>query len=140
MDASVIKCILEVSEVGRDTLGNLIKKSDDSGFRSVMADEFAKFQDITRNTMEYAAKNNISFKSSKKFRTNPLSNFRLGTLSIKKTPEYMAEMLVVSNIIGLIDIKKALKECGEANEDVKALAYSLIDVLNSNIQEMLSFV
>ena len=34
MDASVIKCILEVSEVGRDTLGNLIKKSDDSGLEA----------------------------------------------------------------------------------------------------------
>ena len=105
-----------------------------------MADEFAKFQDITRNTMEYAAKNNISFKSSKKFRVKSFVKFQVRYAVNQKTPEYMAEMLVVSNIIGLIDIKKALKECSEANEDVKALAYSLIDVLNSNIQEMLSFV
>lgn len=140
MDSKLIMCILEIAEVGRDTLGCLIKKSDDSEFRSLMAEEFAEFQDIARNTMEYAARSNINFKSSKRFKANPLSGLKLGTFSARKSPSYMSEMLIISNTIGLVDIKKSLKEYSEANEEVKSLAYRLLDITNKNIQELLSFV
>ncbi|NLB60905.1 MAG: hypothetical protein GX802_00500 [Clostridiales bacterium] len=140
MDSKLIMCILEVAEVGRDTLGCFIKKSVDCEFRSLMAEEFAEFQDISRNTMEYAARSNINFKSSKRFKANPFSGLKLGTFSAKKSPSCMAEMLIINNTIGLIDIKRGLKEFNEANEETKSLAYHSLDVVNKNIQELLSYV
>lgn len=135
-NSELLTYIHQNSEMGKDTLRQLMGVTNDPGFSTLLQSQFS----------EYNAVNNIS---ERKLRARhkdakdigPLSkatatiSINLNTL-VNKQPSHISEMLIQGSTMGVIDITKKINEYQmTADKDVIDLASSLLRIEEKNIEE-----
>ena len=139
-DKELLESIYQTAGLGRDILGKLIKTCEDSNFRFAMATEFAEYQAIIDDAKAFAEKNGQNLEPQKRKTKNTVYGALKLNLMIDKTSSHLAEMLVQGSTMGVIEMKRKLKENADANEELTALGERLVKTEQNNIHSMLNHV
>ena len=135
-NSELLTYIHQNSEMGKDTLRQLIGVTNDPGFQLLLQSQFS----------EYNAVNNISAQKLKARHKeakdiNPLTkasaylSINLNTLANKK-PSRLSEMIIKGSTMGVIDITRKINEYQmTADKDVVDLAGTLLNIEEKNIEE-----
>lgn len=135
----LVKEVYKNAEMSKDILNRLIKICDDANFRAALADEFAQYHEITCEAKGICEEHNYPVKTDKRCKSAIFSGITLNTM-IDKTSTHLAEMMVQGSTMGVIDMKRAIKEYTGASEKVRTLAEKLLKTEQNNVTKMLEFV
>ncbi|MEG1548596.1 MAG: hypothetical protein RR232_01315 [Clostridia bacterium] len=134
----LLHTIYENAAIGKQTLGRLIKKSKDATFRNVMAEQFAEYQKLLceaenlRNIFETSSVAHIP-------RTPIFASLYLNT-ALDATSSHMAEMVIQGSTMGIIDMRRQLRELSGADTAVISLGEKLLLIEENNIRQMYNYV
>lgn len=136
----LLESIYKTAELGRDILGKLIKTCDDSNFRFAMATEFAEYLAIIDDAKAHAERSGQSLEPNKRKTKSAVHSALKLNVMIDKTSSHLAEMLVQGSTMGVIEIKRSLRENAQADEEVVGLGERLLQTEQNNIRSMLEYV
>ena len=105
-----------------------------------MATEFAEYQAIIDDAKEYAQKNGQLMDENNKRLKNTVFGAMKVNVMIDKTSSHLAEMIIQGSTMGVIDMKRKLRENPEADSEVRELGERLIKTEQNNIPSMLDHV
>lgn len=128
------------ADMERSVLGRLIRQCEDAEFRSLMAEQFTVYHSIMQATHEALNLRGILVRDVITWGKKMVFSSMSMHLRIDKTSSHMAEMLVRGNVMGLIDITKALREAEDADEAVLQLAERLRSAQRRHMDQLLRFV
>ncbi|MBE5785411.1 MAG: hypothetical protein E7330_06370 [Clostridiales bacterium] len=132
--------IYKNADMERAVLGRLIRQCEDAEFRCMMADQFTVYHSIMQATHEALNLRGVLVRDVITFGKRMVFSSMAMHLRIDKTSSHMAEMLVRGNVMGLIDITKALREAEGADEAVVHLAERLRSAQRRHMDQLLRFV
>ncbi len=135
-NSELLTYIHQNSEMGKDTLRQLMGMTNDPGFNLLLRSQFS----------EYNAVGSISERKLKEHHKEardigPLTkasaylSINLNTLTNKK-PSHISEMIIQGSTMGVIDITRKINEYQmTADKDVIDLASNLLNIEEKNIEE-----
>ena len=138
-DYKLVKEVYQNAEMSKDIIGRLIRICDDSNFRAALAEEFAEYHEVTAQARAYMEEKGYPVRTNKFGKAASMSGIKFNTM-IDKTSTHLAEMMVQGSTMGVIDMKRALKEYPGADECPKKLASKLFETEQKNVRRMLEFV
>lgn len=139
-NVEILNYIHQNSQMGQDTLKQIINIIDDTNFKNMLEEQFQEYKNIFDISVH---KLNSLDKDSKGI--NPLEKIssyimiNLKTLT-NKTPSHIAEMLIQGSTMGIIDITKKLKEYKDVDEDILNLGQKLLMTEQQNLEEAKKFL
>ena len=138
-----IELLTEINEnasIGKDVLGYMIKHCEDANLRQMLADQFAKYHEITDKAKKLLEASGGDPNKQFKLTRCPIFHSMKIHLKIDRTPSHMAEMLMHGFLMGIINASRTLHQCSDANEDAKLLARQLLTVEERNLNQMESWL
>ena len=132
----LLKAVVENAAIGKQTLCKLIKRSDDPVMRNTLARQFAEYHAICTEADQMLG----DAKSGARIPRAPIFASLAVNLGMDATSTHMAEMVVQGSVMGMIDIKRQLRELPNAHPAVVDLAKRLLATEQSNQQEILEYV
>lgn len=142
MDGNIelLNYIYQNSEMGKDTLTQLIKMTTDENFKSNLQSQLNEYNSIFNEADEKLKSNNKESKSIGTLtKVSTYISINFNTL-INKTPSHMAEMLIQGSTMGIIDITKKIKEYKSQDQTILGLANKLLQFEQKNIDELKNFL
>jgi hypothetical protein len=142
MDGNIelLNYIYQNSEMGKDTLTQLIKMTTDENFKSNLQSQLNEYNSIFNEADEKLKSNNKESKSIGTLtKVSTYISINFNTL-INKTPSHMAEMLIQGSTMGIIDITKKIKEYKSQDQTILGLANKLLQFEQKNIDELKKFL
>ena len=130
----LLKAIHENASIGKDTLSRLIKRSRDANMRNAMAEQFATYHEVVVEAEKLMSGNGEFY--GRRIPRAPIFASMFANLSIDSTSTHMAEMLLRGSIMGLIDIKRQLREHEGADQNIRELGEKLLMGEANNIRQM----
>lgn len=135
----LVKEVYHDAELCKDVLNTLIKITDDANFRTSLADEYAQYHEIMCSADSVCCEYGYPVKTDKSCKKKIFSGIAISA-KIDKTPSHLAEMVIQGSTMGIIDIKRAIREYQCADEKVKRLASKLLETEINNVYKMLEYV
>ncbi|WDV47997.1 hypothetical protein PV797_09945 [Clostridiaceae bacterium M8S5] len=136
----ILNYIHQNSEMGRDTLKQLINIVKDSGFKKELKSQFDEYNKIYSESEKMLSKLNKEAKSIKQLsKISTYIMISLKTLT-DKTPSHISQMLIQGSTMGVIDITKKLKEYKDADSKILKLGDKLLKFEQKNIEELKKFL
>ncbi|WP_238905680.1 hypothetical protein [Clostridium sp. YIM B02506] len=138
MDGNIelLNYIYQNSEMGKDTLTQLIKMTTDENFKNNLKSQLNEYNSIFNEADEKLKSNNKESKSIGTLtKVSTYISINFNTL-INKTPSHMAEMLIQGSTMGIIDITKKIKEYKSQDQTILGLANKLLQFEQKNIDEL----
>lgn len=142
MDGNIelLNYIYQNSEMGKDTLTQLIKMTTDENFKNNLQSQLNEYNSIFNEADEKLKSNNKESKSIGTLtKVSTYISINFNTL-INKTPSHMAEMLIQGSTMGIIDITKKIKEYKSQDQKILGLANKLLQFEQKNIDELKKFL
>lgn len=142
MDGNIelLNYIYQNSEMGKDTLTQLIKMTTDENFKNNLQSQLNEYNSIFNEADEKLKSNNKDSKSIGTLtKVSTYISINFNTL-INKTPSHMAEMLIQGSTMGIIDITKKIKEYKSQDQTILGLANKLLQFEQKNIDELKNFL
>ncbi len=142
MDGNIelLNYIYQNSEMGKDTLTQLIKMTTDENFKNNLKSQLNEYNSIFNEADEKLKSNNKESKSIGTLtKVSTYISINFNTL-INKTPSHMAEMLIQGSTMGIIDITKKIKEYKSQDQTILGLANKLLQFEQKNIDELKKFL
>jgi hypothetical protein len=142
MDGNIelLNYIYQNSEMGKDTLTQLIKMTTDETFKNNLQSQLNEYNSIFNEADEKLKSNNKESKSIGTLtKVSAYISINFNTL-INKTPSHMAEMLIQGSTMGIIDITKKIKEYKSQDQTILGLANKLLQFEQKNIDELKNFL
>ncbi|ERK30455.1 MULTISPECIES: hypothetical protein [Clostridium] len=142
MDGNIelLNYIYQNSEMGKDTLTQLIKMTTDENFKNNLQSQLNEYNSIFNEADEKLKSNNKESKSIGTLtKVSTYISINFNTL-INKTPSHMAEMLIQGSTMGIIDITKKIKEYKSQDQTILGLANKLLQFEQKNIDELKNFL
>ena len=138
MDGNIelLNYIYQNSEIGKDTLTQLIKMTTDENFKNNLQSQLNEYNSIFNEADEKLKSNNKESKSIGTLtKVSTYISINFNTL-INKTPSHMAEMLIQGSTMGIIDITKKIKEYKSQDQTILGLANKLLQFEQKYIDEL----
>ncbi|MNM89366.1 hypothetical protein D3C81_1015960 [compost metagenome] len=138
MDGNIelLNYIYQNSEMGKDTLTQLIKMTTDENFKNNLQSQLNEYNSIFNEADEKLKSNNKESKSIGTLtKVSTYISINFNTV-INKTPSHMAEMLIQGSTMGIIDITKKIKEYKSQDQTILGLANKLLQFEQKNIDEL----
>ena len=142
MDGNIelLNYIYQNTEMGKDTLTQLIKMTTDENFKNNLQSQLNEYNSIFKEADEKLKSNNKESKSIGTLtKVSTYISINFNTL-INKTPSHMAEMLIQGSTMGIIDITKKIKEYKSQDQTILGLANKLLEFEQKNIDELKNFL
>lgn len=135
-NTELLTYIHQNAEMGKDTISQLIKMTDDTSFKSMLQSQFREYNSIN-NVAEKKLK--ACGKPAKDVpsltKASTYISLNLNTLFNKK-PSHISQMMIQGSTMGVIDITKKINEYQmTADKDVVELADTLLNTEQRNIEE-----
>lgn len=140
MNAELLNFIYQNSQMGVDTISQLIEISEDEKFKDYLNVQLKGYRDIHSDAKEALNENGFDEKgisAVEKIRTYIMINMKTIT---DKTSSNIAEMLIIGSNMGVIDAIKNLKKYNRAEKDIQKLMEKLLKFEESNIQDLKAFL
>ena len=137
MDENVelLNYIHQNSQMGQDTLKQLIGISKEEEYKKMLQSQFNEYKSIFDTTdMKLKQCNREAKDISILSEVATYIMINLKTLT-NKTPSHISEMLIRGSTMGIIDITKKIKEYAHADKEILDLANKLLQFEQSNVEE-----
>lgn len=139
-NVELLDYIYQNSEMGHNTIKQLLQMVDDVGFKHVLESQFKEYDKIfalSQGKLNQLDKEAKGIKVMSKISTYIMIN--LNTLT-DKSASHISEMLIQGSTMGIIDITKKLKEYKDADTDIINMANTLLEFEKNNIEELKKFL
>lgn len=136
----LLNYIHQNSEMGQNTLNQLIGIVEDNSFKEVLQSQFNEYKKIFDLSEEKIKEQNKESKEINAFaKISTYMMINLKTLA-NKSPSHISEMLIQGSTMGIIDITKKINEYNSADKEILDLADNLLKFEQNNIEELKKFV
>jgi len=139
-NAELLNFIYQNSQMGVDTISQLMGIIKDGEFKKHLASELQEYQEIQTTARELLNKNGYDEKGISmldKIKTYLMINMQ--TMR-DKTPSHVAEMLIIGSNMGVIDAIKNIKKYQEAEQKIISLMERLLKFEENNIKKLKAFL
>lgn len=134
-DVELLNYIHQNSEMGKDTIQQLMKISKNEEFKKMLNSQFQEYKMINDKTNEIITKHSKEPKEINALtKASTYISINLKTLA-DQTPSHISEMLIQGSTMGIIDITKKIKEYSTADKEILALANNLLEFEQRNVEE-----
>lgn len=139
-DMKLLEVIYEGAQMGRDSIMQLVKASDDAEFRRALEVQQTEYQKIMDD-----AEGQIRALGAEPEGLGLIAKVSSGVMSAVKTladdsVANMAEMMIQGSTMGVTKIKRRRGELEEVGEGADRLADRLLRTEESNIESMKNFL
>lgn len=123
----LLKTVYDGACMGKETLQHMIKRCKDENFKKCIADQFAEYHDVTERAEAIMGEHKMKPASEGSAGIAARASLRIN-LRVDATSSHMAEMVMQGCLMGIVDVARAIRECPNADDDVRALAKKLLAV------------
>lgn len=139
-DIKLLEHIYDGAQMGRDSISQLLKSTDNEQFRSALETQQEEYERLMKDAGEGlrtrgAQPQGISMMS----KASAAMMTGAKTLMDNSVPN-MAEMMIQGSTMGVTKLTRQLSETGELSPDVERLSERLIRTEESNIESMKGFL
>ena len=139
-NAEFLNYIYQNSQMGVNTIKQLIKEVDDPAFKKMLSSQLEEYKHINAEATNRIHENGKVEKGIPKIaEITTYLTIVMKTLTIR-SPEHISEMLIQGSTMGIIDVSRNLKKYPEAAEETKILANKLLKTEQSNIDQLKNFL
>lgn len=136
----LLNYIHQNSEMGQNTLNQLIGIVEDNSFKEVLQSQFNEYKKIFDLSEEKIKEQNKEAKEINTFsKISTYMMINLKTLT-NKSPSHISEMLIQGSTMGIIDVTKKITEYNSADKEILDLANNLLKFEQNNIEELKKFL
>lgn len=136
----LLNYIHQNSEMGQNTLNQLIGIVEDNSFKEVLQSQFNEYKKIFDLSEEKIKEQNKEAKEINAFsKISTYMMINLKTLT-NKSPSHISEMLIQGSTMGIIDVTKKINEYNSADKEILDLANNLLKFEQNNIEELKKFL
>ncbi|NLC45389.1 MAG: hypothetical protein GX783_14050 [Clostridiales bacterium] len=139
-NAELLNFVYQNSQMGVETLNQLIGIVKDDSFRKHLEsqyDEYKSIHDASRSLLNENELDEKGLGALEKIRTYLMINMQTLT---DKTSSHIAEMLIIGSNMGVINAVKNLKKYSNAESDIANLMERLLRFEENNIQQLKEFL
>lgn len=139
-NAELLNFIYQNSEMGVNTISQLIGIVEDEDFKNHLKSQFDEYEEIHTAAKSLLNKNGYDEKgisALEKTRTYLMINMQTLT---DKTPSHVSEMLIIGSNMGVIDAVKNIKRYQGAEPDIVELMERLLRFEENNVQQLKKFL
>lgn len=133
--------IYQNSEMGTDTISQLMEKNKDSDFHEHLQAQWQEYKSINEEARKILNENGVDEKgigSFEKMRTYLMINMQTLT---DNSVSHIAEMLILGSNMGVVDAIKKVNEYGEhADDNVVALMNRLKAFEENNVERLKKYL
>jgi hypothetical protein len=135
-NSELLNYIHQNSEMGEDTIHQLIGITDDAAFKSMLQSQYKEYHTINGITeQKLKARQKEAKNISPLTKATTYMTINLNTL-LNKKPCHLSEMLIQGSTMGVIDITKKINQYQmTADKETIELAGSLLSIEQRNIEE-----
>ena len=139
-NAELLNFIYQNSQMGVDTIKQLIDITEDEKFKVHLESDLDQYQDINMtakgllNTNGYDEK---GISTLDKIKTYLMINMQT---MMDKTTSHIAEMLIIGSDMGVVDAIRNIEKYKDAEKDILALMKKLLKFEENNIKQLKTFL
>lgn len=139
-DVELLNHIHQNADMGRDSINNLIRMTNDMAFAQTLVDQLNEYQSACDRSEQLLCKRNAQPKPAK-----PMAKMMAHVSSDLKTmadnsPSRLAELMIKGSTMGITNLTRQIKEYNGADKEVMSLAKKQLDIEEKNIEEMKRFL
>ncbi|MEF9959728.1 MAG: hypothetical protein RR448_00825 [Niameybacter sp.] len=142
MDANieVLNFIYQNSEMGTNTLTELIDIAGDVPFEHVLLKQLEGYKAINKEAVSLLEQADHEPKGIKKLdQVKTYFMIKVSTLN-NQSASHFAEMLIQGSTMGTVDMCKKLNSYPDLKDEIRALAQHLLEFEESNIEELKTYL
>lgn len=139
-NAELLNFIYQNSQMGVDTIKQLIGIVKDDKFKKQLESQFKEYEEIHSAARKMLNENGYDEKgisAMEKIRTYLMLNIQTMT---DKSPSHISEMLIIGSNMGIINAVKNLKKYKGAEAKIKSLMERLLKFEENNVQRLKEFL
>lgn len=139
-NAELLNFIYQNSQMGTDTLSQLLEIAEDPNFREYLKKQLSGYEQFHRDAKQMLNDNGYDEKgigTFDKMKTYLMINFQ--TMSDKSTT-HLAEMLIVGGTMGIIEAIRDIRKYQEAEKDILKLMKNLQKFEEDNTEKLKEFL
>jgi len=139
-NAEFLNFIYQNSQMGVDTINQLIGITDSENFKKLLLSQYNEYNEIHSIAKQKLNENGFDEKGIStldKVKTYIMLNMQ--TLN-DNSVSHIAEMLIIGSNMGVINAVKNLKKYKDAEPDIKRLMERLLEFEEDNIQQLKNFL
>lgn len=139
-NAELLNFIYQNSQMGVDTINQLIDIVEDENFKKQLESQLNEYKEIHSAAKKSLNENGYDEKgigTLEKIRTYLMINMQTLT---DKTPSHISEMLIIGSNMGIINAVKNLKKYKDAESDILSLMKKLLKFEEDNVQQLKEFL
>lgn len=139
-NAELLNFIYQNSQMGVDTIKQLIDLVEDENFKRQLKSQFNEYEEIhlaARKSLNENGYDEKGIGAFDKIKTYFMIN--LQTLT-DKTPSHISEMLIIGSNMGIINAVKNLKKYKDAEAEILKLMKRLLKFEEDNVQQLKEFL
>lgn len=139
-NTDLLQSILHNSETGILSIDDIITETDSKALKQELKAQKNVFKDIATKAKKIALNEKIELKPN-----NPLKKAKMW-LSIKTSTffndetQHIAELMILGNFMGAINMIKSLADCPDANTDILKIARELKKHEEDSINKLIPFL
>lgn len=136
-DAEMLNFIYQNSQMGVETIGQLVPLSEDEAFRAHLLEELREYRQIHEKARVLLNQHGIEEKDISAME-KIMAYLAIDMKTFKdKSTSHMAEMLILGGTRGIIDCLKRIRQYkGEAKEDIVSLMNHLLKVEENQLEQL----
>ena len=140
-NTELLNFIYQNSQMGVDTLGQLLEMTQDKRFSQHLELQRAEYQEIHTQAREALNKNGCDEKGLSVFeKAKTYLMLNMQTMTDRST-SHMAEMLMVGSTMGIVDATRRLRQYQqEAEADILRLMQRLLAFEEQNVERLKAFL
>lgn len=139
-DDKLLGYIHQNAKMGTDTIGYMVKVTNDIPFRKVLESQLNDYQAIVDEAQSLCQQKGDQVAAVPEMTVNATRAMMKMSLLKDDSVQNMAKLLVKGSTNGVIEITQHLKECGEADKSAVYLANRLLKTEQSNIDRMKAYL
>lgn len=139
-NAELLNFIYQNSQMGVDTIKQLIEIVKDDDFKKHLEAQFNEYKEIhcaAKNALNDSGYDEKGISTLDKIKTYLMINIQ--TMA-DKTPSHISEMLIIGSNMGIINAVKNLKKYNNAEPDILSLMERLLRFEENNVQQLKKFL
>lgn len=139
-NAELLNFIYQNSEMGTNTLKQLIQIVEEKDFLVYLETQLKGYQDVEEKAKQLLNENGCDEKgisTMEKIRTYFMINMKTLT---DKSASNIAEMMIVGSTMGIIDATRQLNRYKEAEKNIRNLMEDLLSFEEKNVEKLKKFL
>ena len=135
-DAELLSAIYKNAKTGYHSTDALLPKASQGKFGGELRSCRDQYQNFAKDASQRLQEMELSPKEP-----NPLSRLSMqvgiaANTMLDSSPSHLAEMMINGSTMGIIDLEKRLKQCGESDPEVQRLGKDLLEFEQQSIDRL----